>query len=96
MSTKKVYDKIKRIKNAILAKKLRNMSTRKYHVSIENTNVKVPRIMAKNNVRKIKHVTFKNLNFSNSPLKGSPLYVPVRIRKTNPINSKKIIKKYLR
>ena len=95
MSTKTVYDKIKNMKNAILAKKLRNMSSR-YHVSIEDTNVKVPRIMARNNVRKIKRVTFKNLSLSNSPLSGSPLYVPVK----NPYrpqskNSKKIIKRVL-
>ena len=89
MSSKKVHNKIKAIRDTILARKLERMartnSTKKiknklnelikiknswnkpYHInSIDSRDIKVPRIMAKNNIRKIKSVTFKKFTLSNS------------------------------
>lgn len=121
MSSKKVHNKIKAIRDAILARKLEKMarttrsnSTKKiknklnnliqiknswnkpYHIkSIDSHNIKVPRILAKNNVRKIKRVTFKNFTLSNSPLKGSPLYDPLKY-KASMSDSKKDSRKKIR
>ena len=112
MSSKKVHNKIKAIRDAILARKLEKMarsnSTKKiknklnnliqiknswnkpYHIkSIDSHDIKVPRILAKNNVRKIKRVTFKNFTLSNSPLKGSPLYDPLKYKTVSISDSKK-------
>ena len=57
--------------------------TNYYINSINSVPTKVPRAIAKNNIGRVKtkrrtrHVTFKkNFNFSNSPIKGSPLYKP--------------------
>jgi hypothetical protein len=79
--------------------KVKNSWKKPYHInSINNSinnyiSVRVPRILAKNNVGKnkkvkgFKRVTFKNnFNFSNSPLNGSPLYEPSKTK--TPVSKK--------